>query len=223
MKPVPSKRAGNRDEFYSTDIADVKDFFHFAMHWGGGVMLSDDENYGDHLLGRSVLDPCAGGSLNTPNSVMPYAETAKQYGAVVDTLDIRNESLAWKKGDFINDDLGAMFGKDQWDLIVSNPPFSMYRKFVEKALKHAKVVCFLLPLQVTEPRIRTFKEDIAWWKKHKPMYCLEHKRLKFGGSKASAFQQYGHFIWFRDKCRPGTYHLSVHDLTDIESNGLTNR
>lgn len=190
-------------EFYATGPADVRQLFAMFdwLGWAPGTML----------------DPCAGGAKGHG---MPYPTVATEHGFVVDAMDIRDDSPAETIGNFLTGDLPP--GRDRWDYLVSNPPFSLYRGFVERGLEVAGTVVLLLPLQVTEPRKTSWIEDLTWWRNHRPTWCFEHGRLSFSGSKQTAFQQYGHFVWTAPIKgeKPGyTAHLSVHDCDDLAEQG----
>jgi hypothetical protein len=208
--PKAAKTPHQKAEFYATDADDVRDFFRLAFHSEGPLARLLDRPGDDNPI--RMLDPCAGGARGHG---MPYAEVATEYGLDVVTMDKRADSLAEHVGDFLVDDAPA----GPFELVCSNPPFSLYPEFVERALELAPICAFLLPLQVTEPRKRTFEADLGWWREHRPVWCVEHKRLKFSGAKSSAFQQYGHFIWVRGHQGPWrpTQHISAYDLLELSS------
>jgi hypothetical protein len=184
--------------YYATDPEHVVDLIEYGFR--ALPMLASG------VSGLRVLDPCAGGHSADGKVIfgMPYAEELQKRGATVNTVDIRPDSLAEHKTNFLMSDVRNAFGLERdarWDVVISNPPFPLYRQFVERSFELAKCVIFLLPLNVTEPRKRSFEADLKWWREYRPHVCLEHRRMKFGGADSSAFQQYGHFVWY-----PGVEH-----------------
>jgi len=102
-----------------------------------------------------ILDACAGGNIeyvenilldsgetltiNHPYRSMSYPEALWTLSALsnitftLDTVDIRETSLAEIKGDYLNLDF-----KNKYDIIITNPPFSLSLPIIEKAIDEVK-------------------------------------------------------------------------------------
>lgn len=195
-------------EFYATDPADVREY----------LELVDWATVGEVLDGfpiGPVLCPCAGGSARDP---MPYAQEIAARGYDVTTIDIRKDSPAEYCVDFLASNASDW---PEYSWAVDNPPFSLYRPFVEKSLEVARAVTFLLPMNVLEIRKTRWIEDVTWWRAHRPHSIVTHPRMKFGGAKSSAFQQYAHFTWTRGISDPRVpvRMWSVEDRLEIPEQG----
>ena len=156
------------------------------------------------FIGGNVLDPAAGGNeesylLNEYG--MPYAEEIEKLtGNHVDTIDIRNNSKAEFKMDYLSIDA------DKWkryDLIITNPPFSLAEEYVRKSMELLKewgVLCLLLRLNFLEGLKRKELFD-----EFPPSYIFVHrKRMCFRGNakylKAGTDSiAYAHFVWIKGK------------------------
>lgn len=76
-----------------------------------------------------ILDCCAGGS---DSHTMSYPEALKRFGVKgsVDTIDIREDSLATTKGNYLDIDC-----KGKYDVIITNPPFNISMDIINKAIE----------------------------------------------------------------------------------------
>jgi len=84
-------------------------------------------------LNGFILEPCAGGDKNHK---MSYPQALKKAGIKdnnIKTIDIRKDSRALIKKNYLK-----MEVKDDFDIIITNPPFKIARKIIEKALKDVK-------------------------------------------------------------------------------------
>ena len=151
--------------------------------------MFDELNYGTDIFAgdKAILDPCAGGSKDNP---MAYVELLKQYGFRPYSIDIREDSLAEIKDDFLKVDFKGF----EWDIIITNPPFALAMEFIEKSLVSVKkggYVIMLLRLNFFESQKR--KE---FFDKHMPIYTLvHHKRISFTPDGKTDSIAYAHFIW----------------------------
>jgi len=78
------------------------------------------------------------------------------------------------------------------DFVISNPPFSLAREFVEHALKHSREVMFLLRLNFLGAQRRQ-----EFWRRHEPcaLFVLSD-RPDFTGGGGDA-TEYAWFYWGR--------------------------
>ena len=177
-----TNRGGDRhaSDYYVTPVQPIIDFLRAAQ-----------EDLGPAFNPKEILDTCAGGD---PKHDMSYPTAFKAVfpQAVIATIDIREDSLAEFKGDYLEmKDIG------QVEFICSNPPFSLAMDFIKKALWDSSGwVAMLL-------RVNYFGADkrYKWWQEHMPVYSyVHHKRMSFVDSKKTDSIEYMHCLW-----RPGTY------------------
>jgi hypothetical protein len=140
-----------------------------------------------------VLDPCAGGGeINGNTYGMPYPDALSVLGYDIHTLDMRTDSLADEAVDFL-----------EWacpdgyvpDLVISNPPFSLAKEFIEKSLgivnQETGVVIMLQRLNFLGSAARD-----AFWENNPPSVVVVHaKRISFGGTTGTDSIEYAHFVW----------------------------
>ena len=142
------------------------------------------------LKGKIILDPCAGG--DQVNAVMPYPFALEKYtdGFSQYTIDIREDSPARVHADYLETNIVDM----DFDLIISNPPFSLAQQFIDKALKDVSIggyVVMLLPLNFLGSQKRH-----DWWRDRMPQYIFVHSnRMSFTPDSKTDSREYAHFIW----------------------------
>jgi type I restriction-modification system DNA methylase subunit len=112
-----TKRSKSRDshvaDYYVTPIQSVVKF------------LNDIQTYEPNIFKGKILDPCAGGDINHS---MSYPEAFKQIEIHnIDTIDIRNDSLAEIKTDYLTYDY-----KNKYDVIITNPPFAIAKDIITR-------------------------------------------------------------------------------------------
>jgi hypothetical protein len=165
----------NDSDYYRTPIAEVERF-----------LTEFNKVYGYHLNFGKILDPCAGGDNDYP---MSYPEVLKTYNAKVTTIDIREDSKADIKADYLQTDC-----KDKYDLIITNPPFCIALDIIKKALddvKNGGLVVMLL-------RVNYYgsKDRKPFWDENMPEYCfVHHKRIGFTGNGKTDSIEYCHMVW----------------------------
>ena len=110
-----------------------------------------------------ILDPCSGGD---PKNGMSYPIALNLLSiSDIDTVDIREDSQAQIKGDYLTLDL-----KGKYDVIITNPPFNISKDIILKALDDVKeggFVIMLLRLNYFGGKVR---QDL--WTNHMPKYCF---------------------------------------------------
>ena len=136
-----------------------------------------------------ILDCCAGGDKK---HLMSYPEALKQIGVNphnIFTVDIREDSLADSKGDYLTLDC-----KNQFDVIITNPPFNISREIINKALDDVKdggYVIMLLRLNYLGGKLR---KDL--WDKYMPSYIFVHnRRMSFTDDGKTDSIEYAHYVW----------------------------
>jgi len=145
-----------------------------------------------HLKYGKILDPCAGGDINTP---MSYPEALKAWNSRIDTIDIRKDSRAKLKADYLLTDC-----KNKYDLIITNPPFNIAIDIIEKALDNVAPGGIVVMLE----RLNFFGSDKrkSFWDKHLPIYSfIHHKRMSFTPNGKTDSIEYCHMVW-KKGCNP---------------------
>lgn len=103
-----------------------------------------------NLPACTIWEPaCGNGSMS---------EVIKQFGHKVISTDIKTDY--GDTADFLTTNINA-------DAIITNPPFNIADKFIEKAVKEAPIVAMLLKSQYWHA-----KKRINLFQKHKPSYIL---------------------------------------------------
>jgi hypothetical protein len=176
-----------RDDYYYTPIQTIQDFW---------VKFCEVENKSITNF-ESILDPCAGGDIDRPCA---YPEALRSFDPEQDnqtadfrfqTFDIREDSRATYKENYL------FWMLKEYPLIISNPPFSLFEQFVNKALSEVSkngYVIFMLRLNAAGGQ----KRRKEFWDLHKPKSIYIHsKRPSFikGGSDSC---EYAHFVWQKD-------------------------
>lgn len=134
-----------------------------------------------------ILDPTSGGdSLHT----MSYPKALNNYNFTnIDTIDIREDSPATTKGDYLKIDC-----KDKYDMIITNPPFNISLDIINKALDEIKdggYVIMLLRLNYFGGKVRR-----ELWKANMPKYSfVHHKRISFMENGKTDSIEYQHLVW----------------------------
>ncbi len=204
-------REEHKDDFYITPRWAIREFL---REWNNDTGVPS-------LLAKNpavqVLDPCAGGQpvseveaslcavsgdpeakwaekvLNSyPFGIMPYEYVLREWGIRPFTLDIRNNSMADFKGDFLT----YRFPSSQkFDLIMSNPPFSLIPEFVNRALNLLPDNAYLVYLL----RLNYFggQKRSEWLRTMMPERCYVHaRRISFDPiTRKTDSIEYMHAVW----------------------------
>lgn len=148
----------------------------------------------------NILDPCAGGD---EAHEMSYPAVIKRlYNKDVDTIDIRPDSLAKNKYDYLE------FGLDyEPDVIITNPPFNKAIEIINTALEDVSeggLVIMLLRLNFFESNAR-----FEFFKKQMPICTyVHHNRMSFTDDGKTDSVAYCHMV-FRKGYDGNVTHLRV--------------
>lgn len=168
-------------DYYVTPIKSILDFLN--------EFKKDEPNLFNKDI--KILDPCAGGdSLHT----MSYPEALKQIGISsnnIETIDIREDSLANIKNNYLH-----MNCKNQYDLIITNPPFNISLDIIQKSINDVKLngyVIMLLRLNYFGGKLRK-----QFWEDNLAKYAYVHsKRLSFSDKGGTDSIEYMHCVWHK--------------------------
>jgi len=162
-------------DYYITPISEVEKF-----------LIEFDKIYGYHLRYGRILDPCAGGDINHD---MSYPAALSKYNNQIDTIDIREDSRAAIRSDYLKTDC-----VNKYDLIITNPPFNIALDIIKKAINDVKpngIVVMLLRLNFFGS-----KERKPFWDEYMPEYCfVHHKRMSFLDKGGTDSIEYCHMVW----------------------------
>jgi predicted RNA methylase len=168
----------HQSDFYRTPVEAIKDFIEEFR-----------KDYPD-FEAVTILDPCCGGcglhDMSYPVAIREHS-TWKNYK--LGTVDIREDSRASIKGDFLK-----MSFPFKFDLTISNPPFVLAKEFVTKALEVTRDNGFVVMLL----RLNFFgsKSRFDWWKENMPVACyVHHARMSFTDDNKTDSIEYMHCVW----------------------------
>ena len=176
-----TNRSNERDkhiaDYYVTPVKKIYEFLNrFKKH--------------EDIFSRNIkiLDPCAGGDEINDMSY-PVALNVFNSDLKIDTMDIRDDSRADVKCDFLQADT-----KGKYDVIITNPPFNISLDVINKALDDVKdggFVIMLLRLNYFGGKVRR-----SLWENNMPKYCFVHnKRISFLANGKSDSIEYCHMVW----------------------------
>ncbi len=151
-----------------------------------------------------MLDPCAGGD---EENEMSYPVALRESGLIlpetkITTLDLRKDSRAEIKANYLD----WSYEPRSFDLVISNPPFTLAEKFIRKSIELS--YGYVVMLQ----RLNFFGTSgrLSFFCGHMPRWCyvnserisfstpLLEKYLKEHGITSKKGQdsiEYAHFVW----------------------------
>lgn len=134
MSSTNRKNAQKRhiSDYYVTPQSEIVNFF---SHWIEDLEDENDFLSVKHNLDNLIwLDPCAGG--DSINEMSYPAVLRKAIGTPKEnivTMDIREDSPSQIHGDFLNKDF-----TEQYDIVITNPPFNIAIDIIKKSLEIAQ-------------------------------------------------------------------------------------
>jgi len=184
-----SARNTHISDYYVTPKDCILQFFGYWLDDLMGEFHDDQLCVGTDPNKAYWLDPCAGGD---EKHEMSYAKVIKDEfdPEVVDTIDIREDSLAEIKEDYRLWDKG----KNEYDVIITNPPFNIAESIINKALQDVKdggYVVMLLRLNFFGSNAR-----FPFWQKQLPTWAyVHHRRMSFTDDGKTDSIEYMHAVW----------------------------
>jgi len=184
-----TNRSNARDthisDYYVTPVECIKDFF---SAWLQDMSEVEDFLSVSHQINNMLfLDPCAGGDKNNEMSYPLFIE--QELGGRVYTIDIREDSLAKTKGNFLD-----MTFAEEYDIVITNPPFNIAQDIIRKSLsvvQEGGYVIMLLRLNFFGSKAR--KE---FWDQQLPIYAyVHHRRMSFTDDGKTDSIEYMHAVW----------------------------
>jgi len=145
-----------------------------------------------HCLDGVILDPCCGGGPDFeppyPKVVREFVEPAYLYVSDIRDCGVRTPGAIPVVHDFLDPEWNA-----DADTIISNPPYSLAREFIEKGLKCLPPggrMAFLLRLNFLGAQKRH-----EFWQDHMPTWVAVHSKRPSFTAKGTDACDYAHFVW----------------------------
>lgn len=185
----------HKSDFYVTPPECVKEFL---GAWFSDLANEPDYNFVCDRPDRVLwLDPCAGGD---EKHEMTYpAVLMKEFGAFVKTIDVREDSRAETKGDYLTMEKLPYTP----DVVITNPPFYLATEIIEKALADVAdngYVVMLLRLNFfgSKARFNFFENNPPKWA------YVHHRRMSFTDDGKTDSIEYMHAVWQKNYTAPYT-------------------
>lgn len=180
-------------DYYVTPKDAVLDFFGVWLDDLMGEFWDDQLSVGTNPEKAKWLDPCAGGDTKTLiGHLMTYPTVIREEfdPEILDTIDIREDSKAEIKHDYLSWDKG----ENKYDVIITNPPFYLAQEIIEKALKDVVDGGYVVMLL----RLNFFgsNQRFPFWEKQLPVWCyVHHRRFSFTDDGKTDSIEYMHAVW----------------------------
>ncbi|AUR85884.1 N-6 adenine-specific DNA methylase [Vibrio phage 1.081.O._10N.286.52.C2] len=167
----------NKDDYYATPTWIVEEFFERFVR-----------EYSLNISNMNILDPSSGGCAN---HAAAYPIVLKEsYGVSAATMDIREDSHAQVIADYLQTPVAINY----YDMIVTNPPFSLSVDFATKAINEVKDDGYVVMLQRLN-WLGTQKRKPFWDAMPLKSVMVHHKRPSFHGTKGTDSIEYAHFVF----------------------------
>lgn len=175
-------------DYYVTPVQSIDDFLmEFDSDIGKKNIPIGFSPVDENVL---VLDPCAGGDSDHP---MSYPAAIKKYrkDACVQTMDIRADSLADSKSDYLNTLIPI-----PPDVVITNPPFNIAIEVIRKGLNDVRdggLVIMLLRLNFFGSNARK-----VFFQNNMPVVSYIHsRRMRFLNTSSTDSIEYMHAVWVK--------------------------
>jgi len=178
-------------DYYVTPVDCIKHFLSVWLEDLRSEYWDDTLNIGDRPDRALWLDPCAGGDKYHK---MSYPSVIEEELGVehVDTIDIREDSLADIKEDFFSQNI-----KDKYDVVITNPPFNQAQQIIEKSLDSVVDGGYVIMLL----RLNFFgsQQRKIFWDKQLPVWSyVHHKRMSFTDDGKTDSIEYMHAVFVKN-------------------------
>lgn len=174
----------HKSDYYVTPQKDVQEFLETFLQ----VELENGEYIWDRPDRLQRLDPCAW--WDELHDMSYPAVINNMLWIEIDTMDIREDSKAW----FITDYLNCNVKPNEFDVIITNPPFNLALEIIQKALQDVNEDWYVIMLL----RLNFFgsKARRKFFDEHMPVSCyVHHKRMSFTEQWWTDSIEYAHFVW----------------------------
>ena len=122
------------------------------------------------------------------DQINSFYEPCLGNGAIYDLIPLKDDQKQWSEitrgRDYLKDEV------DPVDLIITNPPYSLAKEFIKKALSHSTTVIMLLRLNYLEAQVR-----YPFWQGNPPSHIITlSSRPSFTGKGTDA-TGYAWIVW----------------------------
>lgn len=167
---------------------------YYTPNWCVDRLMEDPDLPFD--LSGLWLEPCAGGG-----DIAKAIKTRGIWDPILISGDIRGECSAQLKrcsddvytGDFRSFDYSALLEKhnrDRFDVLITNPPFSLAEDFMAKGMKIAHYTCLFLRINFLASKSRC-----SFLRMFPPDVFVLPNRPSFTGNNRTDATEYAWFIW----------------------------
>jgi hypothetical protein len=163
---------------------------------GRGGMMRERDFYPTPMYCVDLLLPWI--SLSR---VSRFLEPCRGDGAIYDQIAVPYKEWCEIRED--RDYLDREF-PERFDLIITNPPFSLALEFLRRSLSEADTVIYLLSLNMLGAECRC-----AFWREQRPTHIFPLARRPSFTRRGTDQCNYGWFIWDRGGYVLGSYWLQV--------------
>lgn len=169
-------------DYYVTPVPDIELF-----------LREFDKRVDVDWSNTKILDPCAGGNpeiadrhgnIIEARHEMSYPTAIKNvFGTDVDTIDIRENSLASVKENYLESSVHG------YQIIITNPPFNNIVEIIDKAMNDVEIGGYVIMLL----RLNFFGSQSReeFFNTYFPEWCFVHrKRMSFLDKKMNGFVEF---------------------------------
>src|SRR3990167_1482815 len=128
------------------------------------------------------------------DGVFRFLEPCRGSGNIYDMVELPAKQKVWCEISGGRDYLKTRFRK-RFDLIMTNPPYSQWREFLEKSLTEADTVIYLLRLNCLGSGSKTKRAE--FWNKNRPTHLFPLQKRPSFAHGGTDMTDYGWFVWDR--------------------------
>lgn len=169
----------HKSDYYKTPIDAIE------------LFLNEFIKHEPNVFNGKILDPTAGGDIDNPMSYPTALSNLNLDGGGISTIDIRDDSPAEIKGDYLEMELDY-----KPRIIFTNPPFNLAEEVIKKSMNDVEdggFVIMLLRLNFFEGKNRF---NGFWREVGLPKYSfVHHKRMSFTEDGKTDSIAYQHACW----------------------------
>lgn len=138
------------------------------------------------------------------SNINRFLEPCRGKGNIYDLIPAKHKDYCEiREG---RDYLDTRFRK-RFDLIITNPPFSMWRPFLQKSLSEADTVIYLLRLNVLGSGKTTRRAE--FWNQNKPTHLFPLEQRPSFTAEGTDMTDYAFFAWDREGLITADHWLTV--------------
>ena len=201
-------RVAANDEFY-THLKDIEDEMkHYAKHFEGKRILCpcderEHTNFTEHFMAKQDdykwASLCAVGYKEEENVAKFVAKREGDEGAKGKNIELQGN------GDFRNAETRKLL--EQSDIVVTNPPFSLFREFIAWLMASGKKFAVIGPQNAI-----TYKEIFPLLRDNKIWLGNTHPKEFMDKSNNMTNKKFGNICWFTN--------MEIHKRKEVFDTGI---